>query len=592
MIEEIQSRRLPPISQAQKRISKDSGDRRSSYNIEGYDNIEEGQSKDKEDNFIKILAASRLLDYATIVLVVMYILLVFINFSFTSNDASNDWQIAQTLFITEIIELCILSLFCVEISLRIYALTPTVYYSDHWNKFDTLIILISMAMIILDFTINDSNFSTASKILRGIFRFLRLFLVFRKFNQVKKISNINTRYNVRSPIEKVLEILRDLLEQFEDPDIVKEIKYSIEQISNNTLYEPIVDEQTNKIDALQWITKARRSTQQDKIDIKQIGEDNDEESIHDLIPIPQIRIQDFNNNITDLAYDYFKLYEEIKNDMLTQLLIYLFGTHNLFSSLHINFPTFKKVAEQISQGYFDNQYHNVIHAFDVTHTVYFFLQTCDFKNIAKLSNLDLAIMFISAAAHDLQHPGKNNLFLNHTRDPLAIKYNDRSPLENHHASTLFMIIRQNDLLSGISLTDYKYFRERTVTMILSTDNALHGKDFNKLKARLASTDFDPINKDKGICMDALLHGADISNPFKPWNNYYAWTIRVLEEFWQQGDREKELGLPISMLCDRKTTNTAKSQIGFIDFMSINVPSKLGWIYTINSGEQKEMARLD
>ena len=95
------------------------------------------------------------------------------------------------------------------------------------------------------------------------------------------------------------------------------------------------------------------------------------------------------------------------------------------------------------------------------------------------------------------------------------------------------------MLSGISLSDYKYFRERTVTMILSTDNALHGKginfikiiDFNKLKARLASTDFDPINKDKGICMDALLHGADISNPFKPWNNYYAWTIRVLEEFW-------------------------------------------------------------
>ena len=65
--------------------------------------------------------------------------------------------------------------------------------------------------------------------------------------------------------------------------------------------------------------------------------------------------------------------------------------------------------------------------------------------------------------------------MNHTRDPLAIKYNDRSPLENHHVSTLFMIIRQNDLLSGISLTDYKYFRERSVTMILSTDNAMHGK---------------------------------------------------------------------------------------------------------------------
>ena len=46
-------------------------------------NIKKNFRKDKEENFIKILAASRLLDYATIVLVVMYILLVFINFSFT-----------------------------------------------------------------------------------------------------------------------------------------------------------------------------------------------------------------------------------------------------------------------------------------------------------------------------------------------------------------------------------------------------------------------------------------------------------------------------------------------------------------------------
>ena len=41
---------------------------------------------------------------------------------------------------------------------------------------------------------------------------------------------------------------------------------------------------------------------------------------------------------------------------------------------------------------------------------------------------------------------------------------------------------------------------------------------------------------------------------------------MLGEFWMQGDREKELGLPVTMLCDRRTTNVAKSQIGFIDFM--------------------------
>ncbi|GBM65022.1 hypothetical protein AVEN_238764-1, partial [Araneus ventricosus] len=33
-----------------------------------------------------------------------------------------------------------------------------------------------------------------------------------------------------------------------------------------------------------------------------------------------------------------------------------------------------------------------------------------------------------------------------------------------------------------------------------------------------------------------------------------------------GDKEKELGLPFSPLCDRNSTLVAESQIGFIDFI--------------------------
>ncbi len=69
-------------------------------------------------------------------------------------------------------------------------------------------------------------------------------------------------------------------------------------------------------------------------------------------------------------------------------------------------------------------------------------------------------------------------------------------------------------------------------------------------------------------MDILLHAADISNPFKPFSVYEKWTFRVLEEFWIQvllnkfaylkGDLERDKGLPITYLCDRYTTNVAKS----------------------------------
>jgi len=40
----------------------------------------------------------------------------------------------------------------------------------------------------------------------------------------------------------------------------------------------------------------------------------------------------------------------------------------------------------------------------------------------------------------------------------------------------------------------------------------------------------------------------------------------MEEFFRQGDKEQELGLDFSPLCDRQTTVVPQSQIGFIDFI--------------------------
>ncbi|CAD8190497.1 unnamed protein product [Paramecium pentaurelia] len=544
------------VPRGSKDISNAIGDRRSSYNIEGYDRVIAYEITQQYHQGIPLI------DKAVIALVVIFTLLVFINFSFTSNDAKEDPNIDKTLFVTKIIELVILILFVLEISIRSYTNGFIVYFSDCWSFFDALIIIASIVLIILDLNLQGDAFITISKVLRGIFRFLRLFLVFRKYNQVKKINNSGSRYTVRSPVEKVIEIMRDLSDQFEDPEIIKQLNWGITHISNNTVYEPIIE--GRKSEALGWLNQPQNQ--------QIISQDSKRSISTDIIfsnetNLPESLRQDFSQNILKLDYDYFSLFEKYDSSILTYLMCYYFEKEQLFSNLKISPDSFKKCVDQLGSSYHrENLYHNIIHAFDVTHTVYFFIEKCNFKEIGKLTKLDYSILLLSAAAHDVDHPGLNNIFLNNTRHELAMTYNDKSSLEQHHAATLFKYIRDTELLINFSLQDFKYFREKSISMILSTDNAMHGKDYNRLKARLASNDFDPGSKDKGICFDTLLHAADISNPFKPMKNYEKWTFRVLGEFWQQGDKEKDLGLPITMLCDRRTTNVAKSQIGFIDFM--------------------------
>jgi hypothetical protein len=65
-------------------------------------------------------------------------------------------------------------------------------------------------------------------------------------------------------------------------------------------------------------------------------------------------------------------------------------------------------------------------------------------------------------------------------------------------------------------------------------------------------------------MGVGIHLADISNPTKPWELTLKWTELLFEEFFKQGDKEREMGLKISDLMDRTTTNIAKAQLGFID----------------------------
>jgi cAMP-specific phosphodiesterase 4/calcium/calmodulin-dependent 3',5'-cyclic nucleotide phosphodiesterase len=65
-----------------------------------------------------------------------------------------------------------------------------------------------------------------------------------------------------------------------------------------------------------------------------------------------------------------------------------------------------------------------VHAADVLQNVYYYLIEGGAQDRLKPTTLELAALLISAGAHDVDHPGHNNVFEAKTKSKLATLYND------------------------------------------------------------------------------------------------------------------------------------------------------------------------
>lgn len=95
-------------------------------------------------------------------------------------------------------------------------------------------------------------------------------------------------------------------------------------------------------------------------------------------------------------------------------------------------------------------------------------------------------LFVAAAIHDYDHPGVNNNFLIATRDPIALLYNDRSVLENHHCAASFSILMdsKNNFLQGLDTSVFNTVRSLIVNMVLATDLAEHFDLLTRFKKKV------------------------------------------------------------------------------------------------------------
>ncbi|CAF2862931.1 unnamed protein product [Rotaria sp. Silwood2] len=305
--------------------------------------------------------------------------------------------------------------------------------------------------------------------------------------------------------------------------------------------------------------------------------------------------------VLDLPVDIYKLnlwsfnMMEYEEPFVFSILL-IFDAHDIISRYRIDIDTLKIFCRALTDGYqkYKTPYHNDFHGADVLQTTHCLLIKSSLMNV--FTQIEIAALLFSAAIHDYEHPGLNNGYLVKTKNDLALIYNDFSVLENHHASSIFKLLRDKryNIWSNMDTNEYRTFRSLVISLVLATDMANHASLVERMSTYFffKETNSTTPSADSKTLLQTLLHAADISNAAKPWPIYIQSAERIMEEFFIQGDLEKIHYEDNKPTFDRESTNIVQLQISFITHIvhpTFDVLSKVLQIDSLDSSQKESTA---
>eukprot|EP00357_Protocruzia_adherens_P011262 CAMPEP_0115014074 /NCGR_PEP_ID=MMETSP0216-20121206/25826_1 /TAXON_ID=223996 /ORGANISM="Protocruzia adherens, Strain Boccale" /LENGTH=827 /DNA_ID=CAMNT_0002383673 /DNA_START=24 /DNA_END=2507 /DNA_ORIENTATION=- len=477
-----------------------------------------------------------------------------------------------------IVELCIL------VALILSFVASAMIYGKMYMRtavalLDIFLILISIVLLVL-YVAPRTKEEHHLRIL-GISRLFRMLVVVAEVATILLIQNLyhcgQVEFDYQSPVGSVISILEQVYQVLPPTALRKNVDWCVNVIRDNKLYDiPLNHADLNETE-IAWIKSysnyehgrrrptvlhKRLTASPRKIADRRLGIRND--------CSPTLSHFDFQMTVRDmltLNFNSMDLHVKTKRKPLYYMMNLIFQTYNLFGSLKIHTLAFSNFVLKVQRGYVaKNPYHNSIHATDVVQSIHYIIHRCDFLRKGELSDAETCAMYIAAAIHDYKHPGVNNAYMVTTKTKLALRYNDQAVLENFHVAAAYKLLHHDssNIFSGLNVETYNRVRAMIISMVLSTDMARHFSELNQFKARIQSQEFNMAGKDRQMVMNILLHACDIGTPAKPFEVSARWTKRIYEEFFRQGDRERQQNLEVGPLMDRFSVNVAKSQAGFID----------------------------
>ncbi|KAM9556007.1 cGMP-inhibited 3',5'-cyclic phosphodiesterase 3B isoform 2-T2 [Guaruba guarouba] len=418
---------------------------------------------------------------------------------------------------------------------------------------------------------------------------------------------------------------------FSSPDFQQQVKTSVGYMCSSCgrhIIKPVPtsepefaeckDRKSGEIGSASVSKESFHHTEKKKVETKEMIDQTQNKLLVDQSPALELMLLDHDSLMEKMSnwnFQIFDLVQELGDQsgrILSQVTYTLFQDTGLFEIFKIPTREFMNYFRALENGYRDIPYHNRIHATDVLHAVWY-LTTRPIPGFQQIPNehimendmdeasgispvqvsyisskscfiaddsygclasnipaLELMALYVAAAMHDYDHPGRTNAFLVATNAPQAVLYNDRSVLENHHAASawnLFLSRPEYNFLSNLDHVKFKRFRFLVIEAILATDLKKHFDFLAEFNAKVNDIDSHGIEwsneNDRLLACQICIKLADINGPAKDRELHLKWTEGIVNEFYEQGDEEASLGLPISPFMDRSSPQLAKLQESFI-----------------------------
>jgi hypothetical protein len=295
--------------------------------------------------------------------------------------------------------------------------------------------------------------------------------------------------------------------------------------------------------------------------------------------------------------DTLALAEATENRPLSVLAVYLFDRLGLVDKFGLDREKLTCFMQKVEDGLDDsNRYHNRAHVASVLHFMHAMLhhgrlaeatatayraeavdQSADIYADEDL--VTMACLF-AAAVHDYEHLGLSSDFLVKTGHARALRYKNEHVNENHHVAAAFALLLRPecDFLSSLPSAVFRHLRGMVAELVIATDMKENEKLVEMFKAILMSNSmqvsadrhltlpaFAPATSNEAVLLlQIALKCSDIGHLALDWELHMQWVCRLEQEFFAQGDLEKQVGLPASFLMDRSKPGVTDMQVGFFD----------------------------